>query len=48
MENIIAERVKDTKLTKAQLKIAEYVIQNPERVGMTSWHFWYIKMVSMP
>lgn len=36
MENIIAERVKDAKLTKAQLKIAEYVIQNPERVGMSS------------
>lgn len=36
MENIIAERVKNAKLTKAQLKIAEYVIQNPERVGMSS------------
>lgn len=36
MENVIAERVKSAKLTKAQRKIAEYVIQNPERIGMCS------------
>lgn len=36
MENVIAERVKHTTLTKAQQKIADYVIRNPERVGMCS------------
>lgn len=36
MENIIAERVKNAKLAKVQMKIAEYIIQNPERVGMSS------------
>ncbi len=36
MENVIAKRTKDVKLTKAQLKIAEYFIQNPERVGISS------------
>ena len=36
MENIIAERVMNTRLTKAQRKIAEFFIQNPERVGMSS------------
>ena len=36
MENIIAERVKNARLTKAQEKIAEYCIHNPEQVGMSS------------
>lgn len=36
MENVIAERVKEAKLTKVQRKIAEYFIQNPEKVGMSS------------
>jgi len=36
MENVIAERVKHTTLTKAQQKIADYFIRNPERVGMCS------------
>lgn len=36
MENVIAGRVKNARLTKSQQKIAEYVIQNPERVGMSS------------
>lgn len=36
MGNVIAERVKSARLTKAQQKIAEYFIQNPERVGMSS------------
>ena len=36
MENVIIERVKNAKLTKAQEKIAEYWIHNPERVGMSS------------
>lgn len=36
MENVIADRLKDIKLTKAQQKIAEYFLQNPERVGMSS------------
>ena len=36
MENVIADRVKNARLTKSQRKIAEYFIQNPERVGMSS------------
>lgn len=36
MENVIADRVKNARLTKVQQKIAEYFIQNPERVGMSS------------
>lgn len=36
MENVIAERVKSARLTKSQQRIAEYFIQNPERVGMSS------------
>ena len=36
MENVIAERVKHATLTKAQQKIADYFIRNPERVGMCS------------
>lgn len=36
MENIIAERVKNAKLTKSQQKIADYFIRSPERVGMSS------------
>lgn len=36
MENVISERAKTVTLTKAQQKIAEYFIQNPERVGMSS------------
>lgn len=36
MENVIAKRIKNVKLTKAQQKIAEYFIQNPERVGISS------------
>ena len=36
MENVIAERVRHATLTKAQQKIADYFIRNPERVGMSS------------
>ena len=36
MENVIAERVKNVKLTKAQERIADYFIRNPEKVGMSS------------
>lgn len=36
MENVIAERVKRVTLTKAQQKIADYFIRNPERVGICS------------
>ena len=36
MGNIIAERVKNAKLTKAQRKIADYFIQNQERIGTMS------------
>ena len=36
MENVIADRVKNTRLTKSQRKIAEFFIQHPERVGMSS------------
>lgn len=36
MENVIVERVKHATLTKAQQKIADYFIRNPERVGMCS------------
>lgn len=36
MENIIAKRVKQVKLTKGQQKIAEYFIQNPEWIGICS------------
>ena len=36
MENVIAARVKTARLTKAQQKIAEYFLQNPERVGISS------------
>lgn len=36
MDNVIAERVKTASLTKAQYKIADYFIRNPERVGMCS------------
>ena len=36
MTNVIAERVKKVKLTKSQQKIAEYCIQNAEKVGMSS------------
>ena len=35
MENVIADRVKNARLTKAQQKIAEYFIQKPKRVGMS-------------
>ena len=30
MENVIAERVKNARLTHVQMKIAEYIIANPE------------------
>jgi DNA-binding MurR/RpiR family transcriptional regulator len=36
MGNVIADRVKTATLTKAQQKIADYFIRNPERVGMCS------------
>lgn len=36
MKNVIADRVKNARLTKSQQKIAEYFIQNPEQVGMSS------------
>ena len=36
MENVIAKRIKNVKLTKAQQKIAEFFIQNSERVGISS------------
>ena len=36
MENVVAERVKKTKLTKSQRKIAEYIIANPELAGRSS------------
>ena len=36
MGNVIAKRIKNVKLTKAQQKIAEYFVQNPERVGISS------------
>lgn len=36
MENVIADRVKNTRLTKSQRKIAEFFVQHPERVGMSS------------
>lgn len=36
MENVIAERVKSARLTRAQQKIAEYFVRNPERVGRSS------------
>lgn len=36
MENVITERVKKASLTRTQLKIAEYFIQNPERIGRGS------------
>ncbi len=36
MENVIAERIKKAKLTKAQVKIAEYIIANPELAGRSS------------
>ncbi len=36
MENVIAERVKGVKLTKAQMKIAEYIIANQEIAGRLS------------
>lgn len=36
MENVVAERVKNATLTNAQQRIADYVIRNPERVGMSS------------
>ena len=36
MENVVAERVKNAKLTKSQQKIAEYIIANPELVGRSS------------
>ena len=36
MDNIIAERIKNVKLTKSQEKIADYCIRNIEWVGMKS------------
>ncbi len=36
MNNIIAERIKNVKLTKSQEKIADYCIRNIEWVGMSS------------
>lgn len=36
MRNIIAERVKDAKLTKSQRTIAEFFVQNQERIGAMS------------
>lgn len=36
MSNEIEERIKTMKLTRAQQQIAEYIVRNPERVGMSS------------
>lgn len=36
MNNVIADRIKNVTLTKAQQKIADYFIRNPELVGMCS------------
>ncbi|MBO5493775.1 MAG: hypothetical protein J5974_10655, partial [Pyramidobacter sp.] len=36
MENVIAERVKNARLTHVQMKIAEYIIANPEAAGRSS------------
>ena len=36
MENTVVERIRKAKLTKSQLKIAEYVISNPELAGRSS------------
>lgn len=36
MENVMMDRVRNAKLTKAQQRIADYFLQNPERVGMSS------------
>ncbi len=36
MENMIAERVRNARLTKSQMKIAEYIIANPELVGRST------------
>lgn len=36
MNNIIAERIKNVSLTKTQIKIADYFIRNPEKVGICS------------
>ena len=36
VENVIAERIKKAKLTRAQVKIAEYIIANPELAGRSS------------
>ncbi|MBP5212122.1 MAG: MurR/RpiR family transcriptional regulator [Pyramidobacter sp.] len=36
LENVVAARVKKARLTRAQMKIAEYIIANPELVGRSS------------
>jgi len=36
MENVIAERARAAQLTRSQVKIAEYMIANPEAVGRSS------------
>ncbi len=36
MENVIAERAAGVKLTKSQVKIAQFMIDNPELVGRSS------------
>lgn len=36
MDNILAERIKNAQLTKTQLRIADYFMQNQERIGSLS------------